>query len=144
MRRQVIRSWKAEGGGAADLALDTDRHRLFVGTRSPARMTIYDSRSGKAIQSLPAPAAMDGVQFDPKLDRVYVTGGRLYGKPDRSAGRVSVYQEVDPDHYDILSQVETRPGSGTSLLERDQDRLYIASQASPGQEAAILVYGTIP
>jgi hypothetical protein len=42
------------------MALDRTNYRLFVGTRAPAEMTVYDSLSGKEIQSLPAPETMDG------------------------------------------------------------------------------------
>ena len=59
-------------------------------------MTVYDSMSGKEIQSLPAPETMDGVYYDANLKRVYMTGGRWYGTPDASPGRVYVYQQKDP------------------------------------------------
>jgi DNA-binding beta-propeller fold protein YncE len=42
-KRELIKSWPAKGDGAADLALDRIRHRLFVGTRIPPEMTVYDS-----------------------------------------------------------------------------------------------------
>jgi hypothetical protein len=66
-KRELIKSWPAAGDGAADLALDRARHRLFVGTRTPPEMTVYDSQSGKEIQTLPGPEAMDGVHYDAAL-----------------------------------------------------------------------------
>jgi hypothetical protein len=42
-KRELIKSWPARGDGAADMALDQTRHRLFVGTRIPPQMTVYDS-----------------------------------------------------------------------------------------------------
>jgi hypothetical protein len=63
-KRELINSWPARGDGAADMAVDRNRHRLFVGTRVPPEMTVYDSVSGKEIQSLPAPETMDGVYYD--------------------------------------------------------------------------------
>jgi hypothetical protein len=58
-KRELITSWPAHGDGAADMALDRTGHRLFVGTRTPAEMTVYDSLSGKEIQNLPG-AGNDG------------------------------------------------------------------------------------
>jgi len=139
-KRELIKSWPARGDGAADMALDRSRHRLFVGTRIPPEMTVYDSLSGKEIQSLPGPETMDGVYYDPNLKRVYITGGRWYGTPDASPGWVYVYQQNDADHYDPISKVKTRPGSGTSLLVPQLNRFYVASQAIGDQEAAILVF----
>ncbi len=139
-KRELIRSWPARGDGAGDMALDRTRHRLFVGTRTPPEMTVYDSLSGKEIQSLPGPETMDGVYYDTNLKRIYMTGGRWYGTPDASPGWVYVYQQRDLDHYDVIAKIKTRPGSGTSLLVPHFNRYYVASQAIGDQEAAILVF----
>jgi hypothetical protein len=139
-KRELIRSWPARGDGAGDMALDRGRHRLFVGTRIPPEMTVYDSLSGKEIESLPAPETMDGVYYDANLKRVYMTGGRWYGTPEASSGWAYVYQQKDSDHYDLISKVKTRPGSGTSLLVPQFNRFYVASQAISHQKAAILVF----
>jgi hypothetical protein len=143
-KRELIKSWFARGDGAADMALERRRHRLFVGMRNPPEMTVYDSLSGEEIQSLPAPETMDGVYYDAKLKRVYVTGGRWYGTLQASLGWIYVYQQKDPDHYDVISKIQTRPGSGTSLLVPQFNTLYVASQAIGDQEAAILVFEPVP
>src|SRR6266481_2399498 len=139
-KRELIKSWPARGDGAGDMALDRTRHRLFVGTRIPPEMTVYDSLSGKEIQSLPAPETMDGVHYDARLKRIYMTGGRWYGTPDASPGWVYVYQQKDSDHYDMISKIKSRPGSGTSLLVPQFNSFYVASQAIGDQDAAILVF----
>jgi hypothetical protein len=143
-KRELMESWPAKGDVSADLALDRARHRLFVGTRSPPEMNIYDSLSGKAIQSLPAPEAMDGVYYDARLKRVYMTGGRWYGTPDASPGWIYVYEQQDPDHYEVISRIKTRPGSGTSLLVPEFNTFYVASQAIGAQGAAILEFEPVP
>jgi hypothetical protein len=137
-KRERIKSWPAKGDGAADMALDQSSHRLFVGSRTPPKMTVYDSMSGKEIQSLPGPETMDGVHYNANLKRVYMTGGRWYGTPDASRGWVYVYEQKDAYHYDVISIIKTRPGSGTSLFVSRFNRLYVASQAIGDQEAAIL------
>jgi hypothetical protein len=107
-------------------------------------MTIYDSISGKEIQTLPAPETMDGVQYDAQYHRIYMTGGRWYGTPEASKGSIYVYQQQDPDHYELHSKNETRPGSGTSLFVPELHRLFVASQAIGNQAAAILVFEALP
>jgi hypothetical protein len=138
-KRELVKSWSSRGDGSADLALDRARHRLFVGSRVPPEVTIYDSMSGREIQSLPAPETMDGVHYDAKLKRIYVTGGRWYGTPEASPGWLYAYEQRDADHYELISKIRTRPGSGTSLWVPQLDQLFIASQAVGAQEAAILV-----
>ena len=143
-KRELLKSWPARGDGAGDMSLDRARHRLFVGTRIPAEMTVYDSLSGKEIVSLPGPETMDGVYYDAGLKRIYMSGGRWYGTPDASPGWVYVYQQKDADHYQLVSKVKTRPGSGTSLFVPQLNRLYVASQAIGDQEASILAFEPVP
>jgi hypothetical protein len=143
-KRELLKSWPAHGDGAGDLALDRAHHRLFVGTRIPAEMTVYDSLSGKEIVSLPGPETMDGVYYDADLKRIYMSGGRWYGTPEASPGWVYVYQQQDADHYQLVSKVKTRPGSGTSLFVPQLKRLYVASQAIGDQDASILVFEPLP
>jgi hypothetical protein len=143
-KRELIKSWPARGDGAADLALDRAHHRLFVGTRVPPEMTVYDSVSGKEIQALPGPETTDGVHYDVQLQRIYVTGGRWYGTPEASQGWIYVYQQKDADHYELVSRIQTRPGSGTSLLVPQLNRFYVASQAIGNQVGAILVFEAVP
>src|SRR3984957_10308578 len=143
-KRELLKSWAAHGDGAADMSLDRARHRLFVGTRIPSEMTVYDSQSGKEISTLPGPEAMDGVAYDANLRRIYVSGGRWYGTPEASPGWLFVYQQQDANHYQVISKIKTRPGSGTSLFVPQLNRLYVASQAIGDQEAAVLVFETVP
>ena len=143
-KRELIKSWRTAGDGAADMALDRAAHRLFVGTRVPPQMTVYDSVSGKEIQALQGPETMDGVHYDAECKRIYMTGGRWYGSPEASSGWIYVYQQEDADHYGLISRVQTRPGSGTSLLVPQLERLYVASQAIGDQVAAILVFEAVP
>jgi hypothetical protein len=107
-------------------------------------MTVYDSQSGKEIASLAGPETMDGVHYDPGLQRIYITGGRWYGTPEASPGWLYVYQQNDADHYRLVSKIMTRPGSGTSLFVPKLQRLFVASQAIGDQEAAILIFETVP
>ena len=143
-KRELIKSWAARGDGPADMAIDRSQHRLFVGTRTPPEMTVYDSLSGREIQSLPAPETMDGVYYDARLKRIYMTGGRWYGTPEASPGWLYVYQQKDPDHYDLISKIKTRPGSGTSLFVPQLNAFFVASQAIGAQQAAILVFEPAP
>jgi hypothetical protein len=143
-KRELLKSWQAHGDGAGDMALDRARHRLFVGTRIPAEMTVYDSLSGKEIVSLPGPETMDGVYYDVEKKRIYMSGGRWYGTPQASPGWVYVYQQQGADHYELVSKIMTRPGSGTSLFVPELKRLYVASQAIGDQEASILAFEPVP
>jgi hypothetical protein len=91
------------------MSLDRLHHRLFVGTRIPAEMTVYDSESGKEVVSLPGPETMDGVHYGAELKRIYVSGGRWYGTPEASPGWLFVYQQRDGDQEAAILVFEPVP-----------------------------------
>jgi hypothetical protein len=53
-------------------------------------------------------------------------------------------QQKDPEHYDVISKIKTRPSSSTSLWVPQLNALYVASQAIGDQKAAILVFEPVP
>jgi len=137
--RQLVLTW-ATGGEAGDIALDQTHHRLFTATRNPPQMMIvYDSESGQEVASLPAEGRMNGVYYDARHKRIYVTCGR-----DLPTGFVFVYQQIDPDHYDLIGKVPSGPGAGTSFWLPQFNRFYVAVPAHEKQEAAILVFEPQP
>jgi DNA-binding beta-propeller fold protein YncE len=137
--RQLVLTW-ATGGQAGDMALDQTHHRLFVATRNPPQMMIvYDSESGQEVARLPAEGRMNGVYYDARHKRIYVTCGR-----DLPAGFVFVYQQKDADHYEFVSKVPTGPGAGTSFWVPQLNRFYVAVPANEKQEAAVLVFEPEP
>jgi len=134
-KRQVISTWPVTSEHPGDAAYDEANSRLFIGTHAPAEMIVMDSKSGKEIARLPTAEGMDGVYFDARRKRVYVSGGR-----DLQVGFVHVYQQKDADHYITMGKIPTRAGAGTSFWSPALDRYYVAAPARDDQPAAILVY----
>lgn len=133
--RKIVSTWKVTSDHPGDAAFDESTKRLFIGTRTPPEMIVMDSQSGKEIAHLATAEGMDGVYFDNRRKRVYVSGGR--GLP---AGFACVYQQKDADHYESIGKIPTREGAGTSLWSRELDRYYVATPANSHQDAALLVY----
>jgi DNA-binding beta-propeller fold protein YncE len=119
--------------------LDEKTHRLFIGTRTPPRMVVMDSNTGKEVASLPTTEGMDGVYFNAAQKRVYVSGGR-----DNDVGYVFVYQQKDADHYDLIGKIPTRAGAGTSFWSPKFNLYYVAAAAHGNEDAAILVFEPQP
>jgi len=134
-KREVKATWPVSSQRNGDGALDEATQRLFIGTRTPPQMVAVDSRTGKAVTNLPTAEGMDGVYFDSNLKRVYVSGGR-----DSDVGYIFVYQQKDPDHYELLDKIPTRPGAGTSFWSPELNRYFVAAPAHGGEDAAILVF----
>ena len=134
-KRQVLSTWPVSSQRNGDGAYDAATNRLFIGTRTPPQMIAMDAKSGKEVSALPTTEGMDGVNFDAKHKRIYVSGGR-----DQGEGFVFVYQQKDADHYETIGQITTRPGAGTSFWSPELNRYYVAAPAHGNEEAAILVF----
>src|SRR6266851_2802840 len=132
---QIVSTWHVSSQHPGDAAFDESDSRLFIGTHTPPEMVVMDSNSGKEVANLPTAEGMDGVSFDAKRKRVYVSGGR-----DLPSGFVFVYQQKDADRYETVGRLPTRAGAGTSFWSAELDRYYVASPANDKKGAAILVY----
>src|ERR1700719_71790 len=138
-KREVVSTWPVSSQRNGDGALDEKTHRLFIGTRTPPRMVVMDSNTGKELASLPTTEGMDGVYFNAVQKRVYVSGGR-----DNDVGYVFVYQQKDADHYELIAKIPTRAGAGTSFWSPIFNRYYVAAPAHDNEQAAILVFEPQP
>lgn len=137
--RQVLKTWPVSSQRNGDGAFDAATHRLFIGTRTPPQMITMDADSGKEVSALATVEGMDGVAFNAKQRRIYISGGR-----DQGEGSVFVYQQKDADHYETLAQIPTRAGAGTSFWSPDLNRYYVAAAASGQEPAGIMVFEPIP
>ncbi len=134
-KRAVVAKWPVKEARANfPMALDETSHRLLVGCRRPARLLVLDAESGKVVASLDCPGDTDDVFYDAAHRRIYVSGG---------AGTISIFEQADPDHYRLLETVPTAPGSRTSLLAPNADRLFVATPHRDKQRAEIRVYRTL-
>ena len=102
-------------------------------------MTVYDSDSGRLIAKLPTAPGMDGVYYDARLGRVYVSGGIGFDE-----GSVCVYQQKGADSYELIGRIPTRGGAGTSHWVPGLNQYFVAAPAHDKAEAAILVFEPQP
>jgi DNA-binding beta-propeller fold protein YncE len=131
-RRAVVAQWPITGGPVPHTAgLDPQHHRLFVGSRTiahtgniggghqrePGKLVVMDTESGKVIQVLDSVGGADDLQYDAATGRIYFVG---------TTGTVAVFQEVDPDHFQLLGKVPTGAISKTGLWVPELKRFYSA------------------
>jgi WD40 repeat protein len=138
-KREVVSTWSVSSQRNGDGAFDEKTHRLFIGTRTPPRMIVMDSQTGKDVANLPTVDGMDGVYFDLRLRRIYISGGR-----DFDIGYIFAYQLKDADHYETIGKIPTKSGAGTSFWSPELNRYYVAAPAHENEGAAILVFEPEP
>ncbi len=115
------------------MALDEAHHRLLIGCRTPARMLVIDTETGKQTASVEIVGDTDDLFYDAAKRRVYVIGGQ---------GFVDVFEQKDSDHYDRAGHYTTAPGARTGLFVPDWEKLFVAVPHRGEQRAEILVYET--
>jgi DNA-binding beta-propeller fold protein YncE len=131
-KRAVIAQWPITGGPTPHAAgIDPVHHRLFVGSRmkphigevggghqyEPGKLVVMNTETGKVVQVLDSVGGADNVAFDQATGRVYFTG---------TTGTVAVFQEKDPDHYELLGKVPTGAIAKSGLWVPEFKRFYAA------------------
>lgn len=132
LARRAIARWETPFASANfPMALDVHGRRLFVATRSPALLLVYDMDMGNIVARLPIGRDADDLYFDEQRKRVYVICGE---------GRVDVIRQASPHQYIAQEQVGTAPGARTGLFVAEQAKLYVAAPARHDAPAKILVF----
>jgi DNA-binding beta-propeller fold protein YncE len=128
----LVATWNlAEMRANFPMALDEVKHRLFVATRRPAALLVYDTETGKRIASVPIGGDADDLFFDGERKQVYAICGE---------GVIDLVQQQDADHYKVNGQVRTARGARTGLFAPAQRTLYVAVPAQGSTPAEIRAY----
>jgi DNA-binding beta-propeller fold protein YncE len=67
-KRAVTASWPLAESNNYPMALDESHHRLFVATRRPPRLLVYNTETGRQVATLAAGVDSDDVFYDADLD----------------------------------------------------------------------------
>ena len=127
---QEIANWRQTYAGNYAMALDTERERVFVVFRNPAKFVALAEDTGAVLAEVDTCGDVDDLFFDRKRKRVYISCGQ---------GFIDVLDARDPA-FVRRARTATVPGARTSLFVPNADRLFLAVRAQGGQGAAIWVY----
>jgi DNA-binding beta-propeller fold protein YncE len=119
--------------GAAT-ALDEGGHRLFVTTLKPPKLFILNTDSGNVVASLPSVEMSHDMDYDPGKKRIYLAGTEF----------VDVFQQNDPDHYELIGRIPTAFRARTAILLPDLNLYYLAVPQHQDQTAEVRVYKVLP
>jgi DNA-binding beta-propeller fold protein YncE len=131
----AITRWPVTLDSNFPMALDESHRRVFVATREPARLAVFDTNSGRMIAALPCVQNSDDLFYDSARKRIYVAGGEGY---------VSVFQQKDSDHYQLLAKIPSAIGARTAGYfgkgRKGFDVFYVAVPARADHTAEVLIY----
>ncbi len=128
-KRKVMATWEVpEARENFPMALDEKGRRLFVGTRSPGMMLVYDTDSGKVTSKLQIGGDTDDIFFDAERRRVHVICGE---------GRIDIFRAESHDRYPSDGSIQTAPRARTGRFVPEDGKLYVAAPAT-GESVARL------
>ena len=110
------------------MTLDEANHRLFVATRRPPSLLVFDTQTGSRISRSELCGDVDDLFFDPDRKQLYAVCGQ---------GVVDVLREHDANHWERVQQLNTAAGARTGLFAPALSTLFVAVPAR-GRAAAQL------
>ncbi len=113
--RKVLAHWPvAPGGSPVGLAIDSAKHRLFVGCRKPQKMIVMSTDDGKVLADLPIGAGVDATKFD---------GQQAFASC--RDGKMSVIGETSPGKFEVVQTVTTGVGAKTMDVDLVTHKAYL-------------------
>ena len=112
--RKVLAHWPvAPGGAPVGLAIDTAKHRLFIGCRNPQKLIVMSTDDGKVVADLPIGAGVDATRFD---------GHQAFASC--RDGQVEVAAESG-GKFEIVQTVKTPLGARTMDIDASEHKIYL-------------------
>lgn len=128
----TVTKWPLKGlRGNYALALNEADHRLFTVTRKSPMLVVLDTQTGREVTRIRVAGECDDAFFDSARKRVYIVGGE---------GVISVVQQNDPEHYELIENIPTTVGVRTGYFFTKRDRFYVAVPAKGNEPAQIWTY----
>ena len=116
--------------GNHGMALDPEHHRAFLSCEENELMTVFDLDKHEPIAYLPMAADPDVIKCDPGLGRIYVA---CY------SGAISVFEQVDPEHYRKLEDFRVPRKVHSLAVDRETHRVYTPEEWADERAAARMV-----
>ena len=122
--RAVTATWPiAPGTAATGMAIDTERHLLFIGCDNNL-MLMVDATNGKVLYSVTVGAGVDSTWFDPGTKLAYSSAGE--------AGTLTVAHEDSPTVLKNVQTLKTAVGAHTMALDPVTHTIYVAATDRAG------------
>jgi hypothetical protein len=116
------------------MVLDEPNHRLLIAGRKPGVFGVVATDSGKEIATLPAGDGVDDMSFDPSTKMIYLACAE---------GVVSVFRQIDADHYEAVGSVPTGNRGKIGILVPELRRYYVVSSKKGAVPAQLFIFDVV-
>jgi YVTN family beta-propeller protein len=122
---RVLARWPlAPGTRPTGLAIDIDRHRLFVGCGNQ-KMIVLDSQSGKVLTAVAIGQGVDGMAYEPTLGVAMSANG--------GDGTISVVKETSAGNFAIVGTPKTLNGARTITVDTKRHQALLPCNIPDGK-----------
>lgn len=112
--RKVLAHWPvAPGGSPVGLAIDLEKHRLFIGCRKPQKMLVMNANDGKILGDLPIAAGVDATRWD---------GHQAFASTRE--GKLTIAEEKT-GQWETVQTVITGLGTKTMDIDNVKHKIYL-------------------
>jgi DNA-binding beta-propeller fold protein YncE len=130
-KKSVVAHWPVtEAKSNFPMALDEQNHQVIVGCRRPPKALVYDTTTGRMVESVDIVGDTDDMFIDRKRGRLYVIGGE---------GFVDVFAR-ESGRYRRTERIATAQGARTGLYIPELDLLCVAAPHRGANQARIQVF----
>ena len=131
--RKVIAKWPVTlGKRNVAMALDEPHQRLFAACRD-GKIAVFDTNTGKELQSIPITTGVDDLVYEPASARLYAIGN----------GAVDIIGQVDADNYKAIGRKDVGPLARNALLVPKLNRYFAAVPQNGANTASIAVFEAV-
>ncbi|HEV8285972.1 MAG TPA: YncE family protein [Chitinophagaceae bacterium] len=128
---KLIARWKnTKASSNFPMALDEKNNRLFIACRSPAKLRMINTETGKDISAVNCSGDADDVFYNLSDNLVFVSAGK---------GFIDVFRANDKELVQV-NHINTSSGARTSLLLAHEKKFLSAVPARSGKPAALWIY----
>jgi hypothetical protein len=112
------------------MAYDESTQRLFIGERTPGKLVVIDSSSGKVVTTQPGASMIDDMGFDAAHKLIFFAGTEF----------LDVFRERDADHVELLGKVPTAFRAKTGIFVPELNRYYLGVPHHETKNAELRIY----
>jgi YVTN family beta-propeller protein len=132
-QQKVVATWPTDSAAANfPMALDEPHHRLFVVCRTPARLLMFDTGSGRELASLGLHGDCDDLYVDAPRHQLYASCGE---------GFIDIFTQTNADPYALKESVPTVAKARTCFFDGRQ--IYLAVPKAGARDAEVRIYDVL-
>lgn len=130
-KRRVIEKISLKVRGNFPMALDTVHGIIYIGSRYPSRLVLYDAKSLKMISAKNVSGDADDIYYDRADSLIFVSCG---------SGYIDIFKQINSKEITLKEIIKTSAGARTSLFVPELNKFFVAARKYNGQNAKILEY----